>query len=146
VTFLKLDFSKVYDMVDLGFLSRIMATMGFSTEFISMVELLFQDAQTEVKVNGEHSPSFQIHRRVWQGCSLAPYLFLLITEVLNSMVKHGMQEGIIKGITLLMENRQQVMAQFADDTSINLRGEELSFRGAIYTMDTFCLGSGLIMN
>lgn len=142
VIFLKLDFSIAYDMVDLGFLFRVMATMGFPAEFTSVVELLFQDAQAVVKVNGAHSPSFQIHRRVCQGCPLAPYLFL----VLNSMVKHGMWEGIIKGITLPIKNKQQVMAQFADDTSMTLRREELLVRGAIYTLDIFCLGSGLVMN
>jgi exonuclease III len=50
--FLKLDFSKAYDMVDWDFLFGAMVIMGFPGEFISMVKLLFKDAAACVKVNG----------------------------------------------------------------------------------------------
>ena len=58
--FLKLDFSKAYDMVEWGCLFKIMSAMGFSEEFIGMVQLLFRDASATVKVNGAPSQLFRI--------------------------------------------------------------------------------------
>jgi len=37
-------------------------------------------------------------------------------------------------------------AQYADDASLIVLGEELSMTTAISTLETFCTGSGLVMN
>jgi hypothetical protein len=39
-----------------------------------------------------------------------------------------------------------VLAQYADDTSLTLLGEERPTRAAVRTLEAFCLGSGLILN
>jgi hypothetical protein len=44
--FLKLDFSKAYDKVDLSFMFQALQILGFLVPFISMVWLLFQNAAT----------------------------------------------------------------------------------------------------
>jgi len=90
-----------------------------------MTMLLFQGARASVKVNGSQSQSFPIQRGVRQGCPLAPYLFLIVVEVMNSMFKEGVSHSLIKGIRLPVEDRQQVMAQCADDTSLTLLGRNL---------------------
>lgn len=83
--FLKLDFSKAYDKVD--FLFAAMCKMGLPVSFMAMVKILFEDAANHVNVNGRLSPEFQIQRGVRQGCPIAPYLFLIISEALNSIIK-----------------------------------------------------------
>ena len=105
--FLKLDFSEAYDMVDWGFVFRAMVEFGLLGEFIIWTKLLFRDATASVKINGSMSPAFVIERGVRQGCSLAPYLFLIIAKVLNAMVKRGVDLGSIKGIKL-QGGREQV--------------------------------------
>lgn len=50
--FLKLDFSKAYNMVEWPFLFEAMRKMGFPEEFVEMTQLLFQDVAARVKVNG----------------------------------------------------------------------------------------------
>lgn len=115
--FLKLDFSKAYNIMEWSFMFRTMREFGFPIEFIGMTELLFQDVAAIVKVNGSQSPAFGIHRGVRQGCLLALYLFLIVAEVLNAMVKRGVEEGAVKGIDLPAEGKEQVIAQFSDDTS-----------------------------
>lgn len=62
--FLKLDFSKAYDMVDWGFLFRAMAEFGIPGEFIAWTKLLFRDATASVKLNDSASPAFAIERGV----------------------------------------------------------------------------------
>ena len=73
-------------MVEWQCLYKIIEKLGFLQEFICMVSLLFQDASACVKLNNEPSPYFQNQKGVRQGCPLAPYLFLIVAEVLNVMV------------------------------------------------------------
>jgi hypothetical protein len=44
-----------------------------------------------------------------QGCPLAPYLFIIVGEVLNIMFKEAKHKGEIKGVQLLETSRQQIM-------------------------------------
>jgi exonuclease III len=144
--FLKLDFSKAFDMIDWEFLFEAMSLMGFPGEFLGMIKLLFHDAEACVKVNGFTSESFRIKRGVRQGCPVAPYLFIIAAEVLNIMVMAEMVAGRVKGIELPFGNRQQIIAQYADDTSFTLRGEKEPVRNLIYILETFCAASGLVLN
>lgn len=144
--FLKLDFSKAFDMVDSTFLLRAVATLGIPLGFINMTKMLFLVAGATIKVNGSQSPSFAIERGVRQGYPLAPYLFLIVAEALNAMVKAGMSAGVIKGISLLSGTRQQVIAQYADDTFFTLFGAKGSVRATIDLLGCFCRGSGLVLN
>ena len=85
--FLKLDFSKAYDQVDLASLLKTMQVMGFSLEFVDMTRLLFNGTQARVNVNGRYMQYFDIKPGVRQGCPLAPYIFLIIGEILNHCIK-----------------------------------------------------------
>jgi hypothetical protein len=98
---LKLDFAKAYDRVLWVFLFQIMEALGFDQTFISMVKLLFNRASASIYINGAPPKRFQIgappkrfqiNRGVCQGCPLAPYLFLLIGEVLNIQMKEAGQK------------------------------------------------------
>jgi len=62
--FLKLNFAKAFDIVDWGFFTMTMKTMGIPQEFIFMSSMLFKDTQVIVKINGSQSPSFSIKRGV----------------------------------------------------------------------------------
>jgi hypothetical protein len=97
---LKLDFSKAYDKVDVGFLFQVMERLGFPIEFIRMTKLLFYEARASVSINGRLTQKFVITQGVRQGCPLAPYLFLIIGEVLNMSVKAEVHAGRIRGIML----------------------------------------------
>ena len=114
--FLKLDFLKAYDMVDWRCLFKIMSAMGFPCKFNSIVKLLFIDTATTIKVNRVPSPLFRIERGVRQGCLLAPYLFLIVAEVLNSMVVKETLNDRVQGSKLPFLDKQQIIAQYADDT------------------------------
>lgn len=105
--------------------------MGFPSVFINMVNLIFHNACACVKVNGAHSPVFQIERGFRQKCPLAPYIFIILTDVLNIMVQAKVILGRVKGISLPIANRQQILAEYADDTSFTLLGDEESVRNLI---------------
>lgn len=80
------------------------------------------------------------------SCPLAPYLFLIVAEVLNNMVKKGMKGGLVKGVSLPIEDRQQIIAQFAHDTSFTLHGKEEHVKNLLQISKLFCCSSRLVVN
>jgi hypothetical protein len=120
--------------------------MGFPQDYINMVKLLFEGARARVSVNGSPTNFFQVNQGVWQGCPLVPYLFLIMREVLNQCIKQEMRQGQIQGIKLLGSCTEQAILQYADDTSLTLRGEETVVQQAMATLCLFSARSGLIIN
>lgn len=98
--FLKLDFFKAYDKVELRFLFYAMEKMGFPVAFIEMSKLLFTEAEASVCVNGRRNSKFPILQGVRQECPLAPYLFFIVGEILNLSLKKEVQLGRIHGIDI----------------------------------------------
>jgi hypothetical protein len=70
------------------------------------------------------TPYFQIKKGVKQGCQLAPYLLLLMGEILNILIKQLMGKGNICRMVLLRRVRKQLLSQYIDDTTFNLVGNE----------------------
>jgi len=116
---LLLDFEKAFDRIEWGFLFRALEQLGFSQTWVHWVTSLYREATSAIKVNGVPGPMFQLARSVRQGCPLAPYLFILATDVLGYMLadpKYG-----VEGLTLPRGGliRDQT---FADDTALYLQG------------------------
>jgi hypothetical protein len=57
---------------------------------------------------------------VRQECPLVAYFFLVVAEVMNAMIKAEVSARMVKGINLPGRAHQQVIAQYADDTSLTL--------------------------
>ena len=60
--------------------------------------MLFGHAWAYVNLNGTPCKEFIVERGVTQGCPLAPYIFLIIEEVLNHIIRQGMKEGRTIGV------------------------------------------------
>ena len=52
--------------------------------------MFFDNAWASVNLNGSPCKEFRVERGVKQGCPLAPYLFLIIREVLNDIIRKPM--------------------------------------------------------
>lgn len=123
-----------------------MTAFGIPSKFIDIIEMLFKDAQVVVKVNSSLFQAFHIGRGVRQRCPLAPYLFIIVAEVLNTMAKVELREGLIKEISFSGCDKEKLIVQFADDTSLTLLKEENSTRQMIALLDRFYLAIGLVLN
>ena len=55
-----------------------------------------------------------------QECPLVAYFFLVVAEVMNAMIKAKVSARMVKGINLPSRAHQQVIAQYADVTSLIL--------------------------
>jgi hypothetical protein len=132
--------------VDWHFFFNSMSKMGFPIEFINMVKLTLVDAEASTNVNGQPTSSFPIKRGVRQGCPLAPLLFLIMGETLHAKVQEAQEQGKIKGMKLPRSQVQQLMLQFADDTSFTIRVEKDTVTFLVQILHTFSLASGLLIN
>ena len=94
-----------------------------------------------ISVNGQSSSWFSIQRGVRQGDPCSPYIYLICAEILSLMIR---QSSKIKGIKL--KEREALLSQFADDTTLCLDGSEESFKEAINILKIFSQISGLKMN
>ena len=66
--------------------------MYISGKFISWVKLLLENATAAVNLNMNPGNNFKIERRVRQGYSLGPYLFLIVGKVLTHIIKKAVAE------------------------------------------------------
>jgi hypothetical protein len=140
---LLLDFEKAFDRIEWGFLFTALAKLGFSNTWVKWVRTLYHKASSAIKINGEAGPIFQLTRSVRQGCPLAPYLFIIATDVLGHMLedpRHG-----IEGLTLPKGGSIKDQT-FADDTALYLKGDQSNMDKVQNVLKIFCKASGAKIN
>lgn len=93
-----------------------MRKLNISETFTKWVNLLFVNASAAVNLNGNLGNYFKAKRGVRQGCPLAPYLFLIVGEVLTHAIKKVVAKRRLRGISL--PGGKQSISQYADDSSL----------------------------
>lgn len=83
---LKLDISKTYDRVEWSFLEEIMHKLGFSGTWIAKLMMRVKSVSFSILINGEPKECIKPSKGLCQGDLLSPYLFLLCTEGLISLL------------------------------------------------------------
>ncbi len=116
---LLLDFEKAFDKIEWGFLFGALEKLGFGSTWIRWIRAMYKGVTSSVRMNGEPGPDFSLARSVRQGCPLAPYLFILATDVLGHMLADPRNE--VAGLSLPRGAliRDQT---FTDDTALFLQG------------------------
>jgi hypothetical protein len=140
---LLLDFEKAFDRIEWGFLFGALEKLGFGSTWIRWIRALYKGVTSSVRMNGESGPDFHLGRSVRQGCPLAPYLFILATDVLGHMLADPRNE--VAGLSLPRGGliRDQT---FADDTALYLQGTPSNLDKAQKVLTTFSEASGAKVN
>ena len=126
---------------------RTLATMviylpvKFVFNFIQWIKLFNKNITAYVTQCGFLSDPIPIERGCRQGDPIAPYLFLLVAEVLACLIQNSSDvTGIAVGKIMYK------LAQFADDTTIILDGSVNSLQAALNILEIFGALSGLKIN
>ena len=138
---LSVDFEKAFDSISWTFMFKSLEFFNFGPCFMRWIRTLYENISTCVSINGQYTDWFEIQRGVRQGDPSSAYLYLVCAEILSLMIKNNNR---IKGIK--MRNNVNLLAQFADDTTLSLDGTEESLNNALKTISNFGSVSGLKIN
>ena len=138
---LNIDFEKAFDSIEWDFVMTALKTFGFPPRYISYIETLYNDISSCVINNGNFTEFFKLYRGVRQGCPLSPYLFVISAEILSLYIK---EKSLIEGI--LYNNHNFIVSQFADDTSLAVKGTEENVKNLFSILSDFEEVSGLKVN
>ena len=70
---------------------------GFSPGFIAMIQVLYRNIESMLKINGGLSSPFQVQRGVRQGCSLLGMLYSLAIEPLLHDMRRELSVVVFPG-------------------------------------------------
>ena len=129
---LLLDFEKAFDSVEWSFVEKTLKSFNFGNSICKWFSTLYYHSKSTVINNGTMSPFFPLQRGCRQGDPLAPYIFILVVELLSSRLK---RETDIKG--LKFGNLTYLINQYADDTFLLLDGTEKSLRTSMKIIKMF---------
>ncbi|KAA3470958.1 reverse transcriptase [Gossypium australe] len=112
---LKIDMSKTYDRVEWDFLKQMMARMGFDESWIQLIMKCISTVSYSAVLNGTPWKVFTPGRDLCQGDPLSPFLFLICSEGLSTLLRLASEEGILRGVKSSRRSPQITHLLFADD-------------------------------
>ena len=141
----KLDISKAFDTISWSFIEDTLPAMKYPDLFVTWIMRCIDTVAFSVSVNGELEGFFQSSRGIRQGCSLSPYLYVLISNVLSKLLNRGTSSGLI-GYHPQCEDVNLSHLSFADDIVVFTDGSPTSLRNTLLVFEEFGNLSGLNIN
>ncbi|GJR68831.1 RNA-directed DNA polymerase, eukaryota, reverse transcriptase zinc-binding domain protein [Tanacetum coccineum] len=139
----KIDIMKAYDTVSWSFLEFCLKEFGFHPVMINWIMVCLKTASFSVCVNGESHGFFKAKRGLRQGDPISPYLFTLVMEVLNLMVKRQIKRDSRFKYHTGCSKLKITSLCFADDLLMLCHGDVVSTSILRRGLDEFSLASGL---
>ena len=141
-----LDFEKAYDRVDWDFMEGTLLRMGFPMQWITAVAALYRTAHSSLLFAGDVGGRFSLSRSVRQGCPLAPFLFILVSEAFSDFLRSRNVD--IRGIALPIQGytASAIDSEFADDTALYVSADEGNLLNLQQVLSDFCDASGALIN
>jgi len=144
---IKLDMEKAYDKIRWDFLHEVLRKYGFCHKFIKWIMECVTSVSYSVLVNGIPTDLIVPEKGIRQGDPLAPYLFILCTEILARKIQFACNEGKYDiGCTITRQGTKIPFLAFADDIIIFTKGKETSCKHIKEILDQYCYFFGQIVN
>ena len=142
---IKFDISKAFDTVKWSFINSVLQAMGLPSQFVNWIRLCISTTSFSVSVNGSLEGFFTSARGIRQGCSLSPYMYVILSNVLSKLLNQAAEDGKFayhpqcQGVRL-------THFSFADDILVFTNGTIDSVNGVIEILKEFADMSGLHIN
>ena len=125
---LKLDYEKAYDRVSWSFLFEMLESRNFAPEFIKWIKQVVVGGSISIFLNGEDNSYFKTGKGLKQGDPLSPFLFNLVGDGLSRMLAETTNQGLVKGILEDFRPGGIVSLQYADDTILFSKADDVVLR------------------
>ena len=89
-----IDYKKAFDSVDRRALWKLLRHYGVSGKIVSIIKCIYEDMSCKVVHSGKVSDCIKVNTRVWQGCLLSPFLFLLAIDWVMKSTTQGKRNCI----------------------------------------------------
>lgn len=113
---LKVDFEKAYDSVNWKFLDYMMGRFGLCNKWRSWIRKCIFNGNLSVLVNGSPTEEVQIQKGLKQGDPLTSFLFLLVAEGLNGLMRSAVSKKKFKGFQVGRGETELSILKYVDDT------------------------------
>jgi hypothetical protein len=141
---LKVDIAKAFDSVSWTFLLEVLQHIGFPQRWTNWMAIILSSASTKVLLNGRPGRRIVHARGLRQGDPISPMLFVIVMEVLNSLIKEADRRAVLSPLPgQAIAHRASL---FADDLVVLLAPRHDDFVCLKQILDLFAGASGLITN
>ncbi|GJT64892.1 RNA-directed DNA polymerase, eukaryota, reverse transcriptase zinc-binding domain protein [Tanacetum coccineum] len=142
----KIDIQKAYDTLNWLFIEEIMIRFGFPSKMVSWIMTCIANPKFTICVNGERYGYFRCGRGLRQGDPISPYIFTIIIEILNFIVKDEIRKE--SSFKYLFGCKQLKITHlcFADDLIMLCHGGTKSVQTIKKALDKFSAVLGLYPN
>ena len=113
--FLKHDFEKAFDSIQYEAILRILVAKGFDSKWITWIQQLLTSATSSILLNGVPGNHFKCKCGVKQGDPISPLLFVIATDLLQTMINDLLLRGQLD-LPLATHDHFYPVVQYADDT------------------------------
>ncbi|WVZ51173.1 LOW QUALITY PROTEIN: hypothetical protein U9M48_002338 [Paspalum notatum var. saurae] len=94
----QVDFEKVYDKVNWGFLHQTLRMKGFNPTWCSWVQTFIQEGNVGIKVNDQICSYFQTRKGLQQGDTLSPIPSNIVVDMLSVIMSRAKDSDQIRGV------------------------------------------------
>ncbi|GJV55861.1 RNA-directed DNA polymerase, eukaryota, reverse transcriptase zinc-binding domain protein [Tanacetum coccineum] len=143
---MKIDIQKAYDTVKWSFFEKALRMFGFHSKMIGWIMICVSTPSYSICINGERHGYFKGGRGLRQGDPLSPYLFTIVIEVFNLILKQRISEE--KNFKYHLGCKKLLITHlcFADDLLVLCHGDTTSVKVIKQALEDFSKISGLYPN
>ena len=120
--------------------------MGFCGKWVSWIKGCLKSASISILVNSSPTSKFIPQRGLRQGDPLAPFLFNIVVEGLNGLVKEAMDKNLFLGFSVDRNEVKVSILQYADDTLFLGKTSMEKVKATKVILRSFELALGLKIN
>ncbi|XP_020150844.1 uncharacterized protein [Aegilops tauschii subsp. strangulata] len=140
----KIDFRKAFDSVNWASLLTVLSARGFDSKWRGWIHAILSSGHTSVLLNNVPGDWILCRNGLRQGDALYPYLFIIIVDVLQRLVRRASAEGRVTHP--IDPSLPCPVLQYADDTLILCHADIPSVTHLKSLLDAFALATGLAIN
>jgi hypothetical protein len=138
---ISLDVEKAFNKIQHPFMIKVLERAQIQGPYLTMIKAIYSKPVANIKVNGENLEAIPLKSGTRQGCSLSPYLFNIVLEVLARAIG---QQKAIKGIKFGKEEVK--ISLFADDMIVYISDPKSSTRELLNLINSYNEVAGYKIN